>query len=361
VRVLLTGHRGYIGTVLGPMLLARGHAVVGLDSDLYGRCTFGRVAASAAIREIRKDIRDVAAPDLEGFDAVVHLAGLSNDSLGDYEPRLTYEINHHATVRLAELARAAGVARFAFSSSCSTYGAAGDDLLDETALVNPVTPYGESKVRAERDLAAMADDRFSPTFLRSATAYGVSPRLRFDLVLNNLVAWAMTTGRVFLKSDGTPWRPTVHIEDIARAFVAVVEAPRERVHAEAFNVGATGENYRIRDLAAIVEETVPGARVELAADASPDKRNYRVSGDKLARAFPDARPRWTARAGARELRDAYRREGLGAGEFEGPRYQRIAHILQLRREGALDETLRFRPAAAAREAGPGRRFAETNR
>jgi nucleoside-diphosphate-sugar epimerase len=358
VRVLLTGHRGYIGAVLGPLLVARGHEVVGLDSDLYARCTFGSPASLPALPEVRKDIRDVEAADLQGFDAVVHLAGLSNDPLGDYQPRLTHEINHAATVRLAELARAAGATRFLFSSSCSIYGAAGDALLDETAAANPVTPYGESKARAERDLAAIADDRFSPTFLRSATAYGVSPRLRFDLVLNNLVAWAMTTGRVLLKSDGTPWRPIVHIEDIARAFAAVLEAPRERVHAEAFNVAATGENYRIRDLAAVVEEAVPGSRVELATDASPDARTYRVNGDKLARAFPDARPRWTARAGACQLRDAYRSEALDAGEFEGPRYKRIAHVLRLRQEGLLDETLRFRSPGAPGAAAPGRPLTE---
>ena len=348
MRVLLTGHRGYIGTVLTPWLLARHHTVVGLDSDLYARCTFGPAAALPAVPELTKDIRDVEVADLAGHDAVLHLAGLSNDPLGDYEPRLTHEINHHATVRLAELARAAGVARFVFSSTCSIYGAAADALLDETAPANPVTPYGKSKVQAERALGQMADDRFSPTSLRSATAFGVSPRLRFDLVLNNLVAWALTTGRVLLKSDGRPWRPLVHVEDIARAFVAVLEAPRDLVHAEVFNVGATEENYRIRDLAAIVEETVAGSRVEWAPGASPDARTYRVSGDKLARTLPGARPRWTARTGAEHLRDAYRREGLGADEFEGPRYKRIAHVLHLRQAGVLDETLRFRaPAAGA--------------
>jgi nucleoside-diphosphate-sugar epimerase len=243
------------------------------------------------------------------------------------------------------------VTRFVFSSSCSNYGAAGDELLGETAAFNPVTPYGESKVQAERELATLAADGFSPTFLRSATAYGVSPRLRFDLVLNNLVAWALTTGRVLLKSDGTPWRPIVHIEDIARVFAAVLEAPRDLVHGEAFNVTATGENYRIRELAAIVEETVPGSRVELASGASPDKRNYRVSGEKLARTFPEARPRWTARSGARQLYEAYRREGLGAEDFEGPRYKRIAHVLELRAEGLLDESLRFRYGEPATKTG----------
>jgi nucleoside-diphosphate-sugar epimerase len=340
-RVLVTGHRGYIGTVLTPALLGRGHAVVGLDSDLYARCTFGPADTLARVPEIRKDIRDVEAADLQGFDALLHLAGLSNDPLGDHDPRLTHEINHAATIRLAELARAVSIRRFVFSSSCSNYGAAGDSLLDEEAPLNPITSYGESKVRAERDLARMAGDDFSPTFLRSATAYGVSPRLRFDLVLNNLVAWAFTTGRVLLKSDGTPWRPVVHVEDIARAFVAVLEAPRATVHAETFNVASTAENYQIRALAEIVEEAVPGARVELASDASPDRRNYRVSGDKFAATFPHARPRWTARAGARQLGDAYRDHGLGVEDFDGPRYKRIAHILQLRAESILDGTLRY--------------------
>jgi nucleoside-diphosphate-sugar epimerase len=346
-RVLLTGHRGYIGTVLAPALLARGHAVVGLDSDLYGRCTFGAADGIVPVPEIRRDIRDVEPADLRGFDAVVHLAGLSNDPLGDYDPPLTQEINHAATVRLAELARAAGVRRFVFSSSCSIYGAAGDRLLDETAPVNPVTPYAESKVRAERDLAGMADDDFSPTCLRSATAYGLSPRLRFDLVLNNLIAWALTTGRVLLKSDGTPWRPVVHVEDIGRAFVAVLQAPRAVVHREAFNVGATVENYQIRELAAIVEEAVPGSRVEFAPGAAADRRDYRVSCEKFAAAFPEARAHWTARAGARQLRNAYRCQGLGADDFEGSRYKRIAHVLQLRAEGVLDETLRYRTADEA--------------
>lgn len=347
MRVLVTGHLGYIGTVLTPMLLSRGHEVVGMDSDLYERCTFGdgTPAGGGAIAEvpnIRKDIRDARIDDVRGFDAVLHLAGLSNDPLGDFNPELTYDINHRASVRLAELAKEAGVPRFIFSSSCSNYGAGGDDWLDEGAAFNPVTPYGESKVMVERDVSQMASDRFTPVFLRNATAYGVSPRLRFDLVLNNLTAWAFTTGKVMLKSDGSPWRPIVHIEDISRAFVAVLEAPRERVHNQAYNIGATEENYRVRDIANIVGETVPGSTITFADGASPDKRNYRVRCDKFCSAFPDFAPRWTARRGAAELYDAFRRVGVTLEEFEGPRFKRIAHIKQLLEQGVLGDDFRFR-------------------
>ncbi len=345
MKVLVTGHRGYIGSVLVPVLQAAGHAVVGLDSDLYRRCTFGPEAGLPNVESIEKDIRDVTAADLGGFDAVVHLAALSNDPLGDLDPQTTYDINHHATVRLGEIARSVGVGRFVFSSSCSNYGASGGDrLLDEDAELRPVTPYGISKVRAEEDLGRLATASFSPVSLRSATAYGVSPRHRFDIVLNNLVAWAVTTGLVYLKSDGSPWRPIVHIGDISRAFAAALVAPRELVHGQAFNVGSTAENYRIRDLAAIVADEVPGCRVELASDASPDVRDYRVDCDRIRRVL-GFETRWDARAGARELHDAYGRIGVDLASFEGPRYQRIAHIRSLLAEGALDDSLRptFKP------------------
>lgn len=347
MRVLVTGHNGYVGTVLVPMLVKAGHDVVGLDTDLYQAATFGEENSTAAIPAIQKDVRDVTHADIDGFDAILHLAGLSNDPLGDLNPELTYEINHQASVRLARIAKELGVERYIFSSSCSNYGAGVDDWLTEESAFNPVTPYGKSKVMVEQDVAKMADDDFSPTFLRSATAYGVSPRLRFDLVINNLTAWAYTTGLVYLKSDGTPWRPVVHIEDMALAFVAALHAPRELIHNEAFNVGRPEENYRIRELAEIVAEVVPNSRVEFAEGASPDKRNYRVDSSKIARTLPEYKPQWTARRGAQQLYEAYRRVGLQVEEFEGPRYRRIDHIKMLMAEGRLDERLRWRATIPA--------------
>lgn len=321
------------------MLLAENHEVIGLDSDIFQQCTFGE--GITKIPEIRKDIRDIEASDVQGFDAILHLAGLSNDPLGNLNPDLTYEINHQASVKLAELAKKAGVSRYIFSSSCSNYGAGGDDWLTEKSAFNPVTPYGISKVMVEQDVSKLADDNFSPTFLRNATAYGVSPRLRFDLVLNNLVAWAFTTGRVYIKSDGTPWRPIVHIEDISRAFIATLHAPREVIHNQAFNVGRNEDNYRIRDLANIVEEIVPNCTIEYAEDGGPDKRCYRVNCTKILGALPEFKPQWNARRGAEELYAAYQKIGLTLEEFEGERYKRIAHIQKLLTEGSLDNSLRW--------------------
>lgn len=323
-----------------PMLLEKKYDVVGLDTDLYARSTFGE--GIVEIPELKKDVRDVELQDLEGFEAVLHLAGLSNDPLGNLNPNLTEEINYLASVKIAKLAKQAGVSRFIFSSSCSNYGAGGEDWLNEESNFNPVTPYGVSKVRSEQEISQLADDNFSPTFLRNATAYGVSPRIRFDLVLNNLAAWAFTKGLVYIKSDGTPWRPIVHIEDISRAFIAVLEAPRELIHNEAFNVGRNEDNYRIRDLAEIVQETVPNCRIEYAADAGPDKRCYRVDCSKIAKVLPDFQPQWDARKGAAELYEAYKKVGLTLEEFEGTRYQRIAHIKYLISNELLDGELRWR-------------------
>ncbi len=339
MRVLVTGHTGYIGTVLTPFIAAAGHDVVGLDTDLFETCTFGD--APAKFPTIRKDLRDIVPADLEGFEAIIHLAGLSNDPLGNLNPDLTYDINHRASVRLAEMAKQVGVSRYLFSSSCSTYGAAGDKILDETADFNPVTPYARSKVLVEAEVSKLADNNFSPTFLRNSTAYGVSPRLRFDLVLNNLVAWAMCTGRVLLKSDGTPWRPFVHIEDISRAFLAVLNCPRERVHNVALNVGRSDQNYQIRDLAEIVEKTVPGCRIEFAGGAEPDLRCYRVDFSRIGQILPEFKPEWDIPRGAVELYEAYKKVGLRVEDFEGIRYKRIDHIKNLLATGRLDLSLRW--------------------
>ena len=345
MRVLITGHNGYIGSVLAPMVVGAGHEVVGLDTFLFEGGTFG--PDHSQIDSLRMDLRDIQLADLEGFDAVMHLAALSNDPLGNVNPQLTFDINHVGSVRLARLAKKAGVGRLIFASSCSLYGVAGDEMLTEEAAFNPITPYGESKVLFERDVAKLADDGFTPTFLRNSTAYGVSPRLRADVVVNNLVAVAFTTGEVLIQSDGTPWRPLVHIEDISRAFLAVLHAPRELVHNQAFNVGRSEENYRVRDLGELVEQVVPGSKVRYAEGGGPDPRCYRVDCGKLLRTLPEYQPQWTVRRGMEQLRDAFEANGLTEQELLGDRYFRIKRIRALQSQGSLDESLRWASAERA--------------
>jgi nucleoside-diphosphate-sugar epimerase len=343
MKVLVTGHKGYIGSVLVPMLLERGHDVAGLDSDLFADCTY--TGGLVKVPEFSCDVREMPQEAVEGRQAVIHLAGLSNDPLGDYDPSLTDSINCEASIRLARMAKASGVERFLFASSCSTYGASGEDFLDESAAFRPVTPYGESKVNVESAVSMLADERFSPVFLRASTAYGMSPRIRFDLVVNNLVAWAFTTGEVMLKSDGSPWRPLVHVKDIALAYVAALEAPREAIHAAAFNVGLTTENYQIHEIAEMVRQVVPGSKVSFAPGAAPDKRCYRVDCNLIARALHGFKPQWTVRRGIEELFQAFQDNGLTLDDFEGERYKRIAHIKKLVSEGIVGSDLRRRVPA----------------
>lgn len=347
MKILVTGHDGYIGCVLVPILLAAGHDVTGLDTFLYEGCEM--FPARARVRELRLDVRDVTPEHLRGFDAVVHLAALSNDPLGALRPQLTHEINYAGTLAVARAAREAGVRRFIFASSCSMYGAADTgEAVAEDAPLHPLTAYAESKVRSEEALAELADERFSPILMRNATAYGVSQRMRVDLVLNNLVAWAFTTGSVRILSDGTPWRPLVHVQDISRATLLLLDAPEELVHNQAFNVGADSENYQVRDLAQIVRETVPGCKIEYAGSGEPDPRSYRVDFGKLRRFFPNFQLVWTVRRGAEEVLEAFDSTVLTLEIFEGSRYTRLKRLERLRASGRLDANLHWREVSASR-------------
>ncbi|MFF0816107.1 NAD-dependent epimerase/dehydratase family protein [Rhodococcus sp. NPDC003318] len=339
MRVLVTGHQGYLGTVMVPVLRAAGHDVVGLDTGLFAECVLGPEPDDPPT--IPVDLRDVTVEQLTGFDAVVHLAALSNDPLGSLEPRITYDINHHASVRLARLAKDAGVQRFLYASTCSVYGSAGDELVTEQAPLRPLTPYAESKVRVEDDVAALADSGFSPVFLRNATAFGFSPRLRADIVLNNLVGLALLTGEVRVLSDGTPWRPLVHARDIAAAFAAALDAPDRRIHCAAYNVGTEANNLTVARIADAVASAVPGCDVVITGQSGPDRRSYRVDFSAIRTALGGFEARWTVADGAVELYRQYTRWGLTEPDFEC-RYTRLARLEHLRRDGRVDDTLRPR-------------------
>ena len=342
-KVLLTGHSGYIGSVMGPRLMAEGYQVLGLDTGYYGEeCKFG--SDEAQVPAINKDIRDLSVDDLQGFDTLIHLAALSNDPLGNLKEDWTYDINHHASVRLARLAKQSGVRRFLFSSSCSMHGANSAAKVDETSPVEPVTPYGDSKIRAEQEISKMADDAFSPIFLRNGTVYGVSPRLRVDIVLNNLVGWAHTTGKVKLYTDGSPWRPLIHVEDVCSAFIAAMEAPVKVVHNQVFHVGSNKENYQIRQLAEIVCSVVPGSSIEYVNDHQADQRTYIADFTKIETQLPGFQPKWTVEAGARQLYQAYQAANMTLEEFTGSRYIRLKRIDELLQSGQLDTSLRWRKA-----------------
>jgi nucleoside-diphosphate-sugar epimerase len=340
MKVLVTGQRGYIGVEMVPALRAAGHEVVGLDTGLYDACDFA--SPPDEVPNLNVDLRDVTAKHLEGFDAVCHLGALSNDPLGDLLAKVTYDINQHASVRLGKAAKEAGVSRFVFSSSCSLYGAGGEKFLDENAAFYPVTPYGESKVLVEQELSHIAGDGFSPVYMRNATAYGVSRRLRADIVVNNLVGHALTTGKVLMQSDGTPWRPLVHIKDIINGFLAALTAPVAAIHDQAFNIGRTSENYQIRQVAELVAQVVPNCEVSFAPGASPDLRNYRVSFEKAETKLPGYQPQWTLRAGIEELYNAYKAAGLTKEEWLGPRYYRLRTVRGLQESGKIDSELRFK-------------------
>jgi nucleoside-diphosphate-sugar epimerase len=345
MRILVTGHHGYIGSVLAPYLAGAGHDVSGLDTGFYRGCDFGADPGDVSGRIV--DVRDVTPEDLSGFDAVVHLAALSNDPLGDLDPGLTEHINGDGTLRAAQAAREAGVRRFIFASSCSMYGASGtDDALDETATLRPLTPYAESKVRAEEGLFALAGPDFAPVSMRNATVFGVSPRLRLDIVLNNLAAWAHTTGRIRLLSVGTAWRPLVHVRDVAKTALALLDAPEEQIRGEAFNVGSDEQNYLVRELAEVLAE-VTGCEIEIAEGSAADSRSYRVDFSKLAGAFPGLDLEWNAQRGAQELVDAYREVGLSTEDFDGDRYVRLRRLRSLLDDGELDGDLRWRSSVAA--------------
>ncbi|NNF59470.1 MAG: SDR family oxidoreductase [Rhodothermaceae bacterium] len=336
MKVLATGTAGYIGTMLAPVFMARGHEVVGLDTGFYNQGWLFH-GADGLPRTLVKDIRDITVDDLRGFDAVVHMAELSNDPLGQLNPTITYKINHEGSVALAKKAKEAGVERFIYFSSCSVYGVGTDEHKTEESEVNPQTAYAECKTYVERDLKVLADDMFSPTFLRNATAFGASPRMRFDIVLNNLSGLAWTTNEIKMTSDGTPWRPLVHILDIAKAAACVLDAPREAIHNETFNVGSTEQNYRVREIAEIVAEAFPGCDLSFGS-SDGDNRSYRVSFEKINTQLPGFACDWDAQKGAAQLRRIFEQVDLSGGDFTSKKYTRLKQLNYLIRTGQIDDS-----------------------
>jgi len=337
MRILVTGTDGYIGSVMADMLLAAGHEVVGFDTGYY-RAGWLYNGIGEGPQTVTRDIRRMSVEDLRGMDAVVHLAELSNDPLGQLAPDVTFDINHRGSVHLANLAKAAGVERFVYMSSCSVYGVGGSEPVTEESPVNPLTSYAVCKTRVERDVGAIAGDTFHPTFLRNATAFGASPRMRFDIVLNNLMGIAWTTGEIRMISDGSPWRPLVHIRDTVAAVAGVLEAPAQRIHNEVFNVGSNDQNYRVREIAEIVAAEVPDCGMSFGAP-SADNRSYRVSFDKIREVLPDFRCSWDARAGARELAEVFGRVALDAELFNYRAFTRLDQINYLLESGQVDRQL----------------------
>jgi nucleoside-diphosphate-sugar epimerase len=346
MRILLTGHLGYIGSVMAPALVEAGHEVVGLDTAYFADCTL--VPDEVEVPSIRKDLRDLDVVDLAGFDAVVHLAALSNDPIGNLNDNWTEEINYDSSVTLAQLAKAAGVERLLFSSSCIMYGMSEAAVVDETAPLDPKTAYARSKVRAELAISALADDSFSPVFLRNGTVYGVSPRMRFDTVFNDLLGRAVTTRRVVVYGDGKPWRPVVHVKDLVQAFRVALEAPRDKVHNQAFNNGADHLNHQIGELARIAVEAVPGCELQVLGAPGADQRTYKADFSKWARTFPDYEFEWTPEKGAAELRDTFEAIGLTLERFEDRRFTRLKWLSHLLESGAVDGELRWARAEATR-------------
>ncbi len=345
MKVLLTGHEGYIGSMMGPALVEAGHEVTGLDTGYFTGCTL--VPDQLEISAVRKDIRDLEASDVEGFEAVIHLAALSNDPIGNLNDRWTEEINFQASVRLAELAKAAGVERYLFSSSCIMYGMSEAAVVDETSPLDPKTEYARSKVKAERALSKLADDSFSPTFLRNGTVYGVSPRMRFDTVFNDLLGRATATRKVVVYGDGAPWRPVVHVKDLVRAFITALEAPRELIHNEAFNNGADHLNHQVKELARIAVEAVPGCELEVLGEPGRDKRTYKADFSKWARTFPGCEFGWGPERGAAELREAFEAIELTLEDFEDKRFTRLKWLAHLMDSAAVDGELRWSEVGTA--------------